>query len=183
MQEILNWTINTIRHESIVDSTWLEEQKFEWTPLVVKSLKSLLDDNCTVLIITDNDRDWFGKYILSNINDFKNGRPNLPFYDFKSLLSKHSRINSQEDIQLIIDMLNISFPNGYIFWYIGKGESKESILPKYHSNSFLWLMDETLPGSLTFKENDDTLDIKLIQMYKLFNKTLNAILFAEISTD
>ena len=80
-------------------------------------------------------------------------------------------------------MLNISFPNGYIFWYIGKGESKQSILPKYHANSFLWLIDETLPGSLTFNENDPTLDIKLLQMYKLFNKTLNAILFAEVTTD
>ena len=72
MQEILNWTINTIRKENIVDSSWLEEQKFEWTPLVVKSLKSLLDENCTVLILTDDNRDWFGEYVLSNINDIKN---------------------------------------------------------------------------------------------------------------
>jgi hypothetical protein len=183
MQEVLNWTINTIRKENVIDSSWLEEQKFEWTPLVVKSLKSLLDENCTVLILTDDNRDWFGEYVLSNINDIKNGRPNLPFYNFKSLYNKYKHINSEEDIQLIIDMLNISFPNGYIFWYIGKGESKQSILPKYHSNSFLWLIDETLPGSLTFNENDPTLDIKLLQMYKLFNKTLNAILFAEVTTD
>ena len=181
MQEILNWTIDTIRKEAIVDSTWLEEQKFEWTPLVVKSLKSLIDENCTVLILTDNDRQWFGQYILNNINEPTNGRPNLPFYDFKALCTNYQNIHSQEDIQLILDMLDISFPNGYIFWYIGKGESKQSILPKYNANSFLWLIDETIPGSLTFKSNDTTMDIKLIQMYKLFNKTLDAMLFAQVN--
>jgi hypothetical protein len=136
MQEILNWTIDTIRKEAIVDSTWLEEQKFEWTPLVVKSLKSLIDDNCTVLILTDNDRQWFGQYILNNINEPTNGRPNLPFYDFKALCINYQNIHSQEDIQLILDMLNISFPNGYIFWYIGKGEDKHCDIAKRKDNSY-----------------------------------------------
>jgi hypothetical protein len=183
MQEILNWTIKTIREEEIIDSTWLEEQKFEWTPLVVKSLKNVLNDNSTILIVTDEPRNWFGNYILSNINDSKHGRPNLPFYDFKAICNNYHNLHSQQDIQLIIDMLNISFPNGYTFWYIGTGACKHSILAKYHSNSFLWLIDETIPGCLTFKEDDTMLDIKLIQMYKLFNKTLDAILFAEVNID
>jgi hypothetical protein len=183
MQEILNWTIDTIRQEEKIDFTWLEEQKFEWTPLVIKTLKSLVNDNYSILILSDDDRYWFTNYILSNINDRKNNRPNLPFYDFRSLYGKYNKINSEEDIKLINDMLNISFPNGYVFWYIGKGNSKEFMLPRYHDNSFLWLIDETLPKSLIFSENDSLLDIKLLQMYKLFSQTLNAILFAEVIVD
>ncbi len=183
MQEVLNWTINTIRQEDTVDSSWLEEKKFEWAPLVVKTLKSLLNKNYTILIISDDDKQWFKEYILTQINHTKNGRPNLPIYDFQSIYHHYNKVQSEEDIQLIIDMLNISFPNGYLFWYIGKGNSKQSIIPKYHANSFLWLIDEELPGSLTLNGDDPTLDMKLLQIYKLFDKTLNASLFAEISLD
>jgi len=182
MQEVLNWTINTIRNEKSIDSTWLEEKKFEWTPLVVKSLKSLLEHNSTILIITDDSRQWFSQYILANINNPKNNRPYLPFYDLKSICTSIDKIKSEEDIQLILDMLNISFPNGYVFWYIGDGNSTQSILPKYNSNSFMWLLDEELPNSLSLKD-DEQLDLKLLQIFNLFNKTLEAVLFADINLD
>ena len=183
MQDILNWTINTIREESIMDSTWLEERKFDWTPLVVKSLKSLLHNNSSVLILTDNDRSWFGDYILTNINNIKNNRPYLPFYDFTSICKQFVDINTHMNTELIIDMLNISFPNGYYFWYIGKSNDKKSIIPKYLNNSFLWLLDDELPNSMSFKSNDQNIDTKLLQIFKLYNKTLNAVLFADVTMD
>jgi len=183
MQEILNWTINQIRKEDNLGSSWLEEKKFEWTPLVVKSLKNILEKNCTVLIITDNDREWFLDYILTNINHKKNNRPNLPFYNFKAFYKNIDNIKSEDDVQLVKDILDISFPNGYRFWYIGQGHKKQSILPKYHADSFLWLLDDELPNSLSLKSNDPSLDIKLLQMFKLYNKTLDAVLFAQINLD
>jgi hypothetical protein len=183
MQEVLNWTIDTIRQQETIDSTWLEEKKFEWAPLVVKTLKSIIEKQYTLLIVTDDDRSWFGDYILNELNHKKNGRPNIPVFDFKGIYHHYDKVKSEEDIQLIDDMLDISFPNGYVFWYIGKGNSHYSVIPKYHQNSFLWLIDEDLSGSLSLKAADQNLDLKLLQIFKLFNKTLDAALFVEITLD
>ncbi len=47
MQDFLNWTIDTIRSDRLIGS-WLEERKYEWTPLVAKSMKYLLEQNRSV---------------------------------------------------------------------------------------------------------------------------------------
>lgn len=114
MQEFLNWTVDTIRQDKII-SPWLEEKKFEWTPLVSKNIINVLDKNFSVLIITDSDREWFLNYILSNINLTKYNRPFLPYYDFRAFFKNINSIRSEEDISNIKDMLKISFPNGVLF--------------------------------------------------------------------
>ncbi|MEA1914432.1 MAG: HobA family DNA replication regulator [Campylobacterota bacterium] len=179
MQEFTNWTINTIREDKLLGS-WLEEKKYEWTPLVAKSISNLLDKDCTVIVITDEDREWFLEYIMSNINQSKNNRPYLPFYDFRALGKKLSNIQSDEDIALVSDMLNISFPNGYCFWYIGKSQNKLATIAKVHKKSFLWLLDEEVQNSFYLQSSDEALEMKLLQMYRLYNKTLSAALFAQI---
>ncbi len=182
MQEFLNWTIDTIREDKLVGS-WLEERKYDWTPLVAKSVTNILSKEQSVLIITDNDRDWFGRYILSNINSSKNQRPLLPFYDFKSFNNNLSSLKNEHDIELLTDMLNISFPHGYYFWYIGRSNSPQAVIPKVFKKSLLWILDEKLPNSFSLKSNDEALDIKLLQMYRLYNKTLSAVLFAQIDVE
>ena len=179
MQEFTNWTIDTIRKDPLLGS-WLEERKYDWLPLTSMSISKIIDKGKSVLVITDNDYNWFLQYILHNINKKNLGRPLLPFYDFNSFNSNMDNIKNERDIELIHDMLNISFPNGYFFWYIGKSQSKKSNLAKISKKPLLWLFDEELPNSFVLRSNDESLDMKLIQMYRLFDKTLSAVLFAQV---
>jgi hypothetical protein len=179
LQEFTNWTVDTIRADSIIGS-WLEERKFDWIPLVSKTVTNIIDKQKSVLIITDNEHDWFMRYILANINKKQLNRPFLPIYDFNSFNSNIDAIKTENDIELIHDMLNISFPNGYFFWYIGKSQNKKATLAKISIQPFLWLLDEELPNSFYLQSNDKNLDIRLLQMYKLFDNTLDAALCAQI---
>jgi len=182
MQEFTNWTIDTIRKENIL-SSWLEEKKYDWIPLVSKSIANIIDKQQSILVITDDEREWFGKYIISNINATKDHRPFLPFYDFKSFTDHIKSIKTDNDIELVKDMLNISFPNGYSFWYIGRGQSHYANIAKVSKNSFLWLFDEEIPNSFSLRSDDEWLNMKLLQMFHLYNKTISASLFAEIDVE
>ena len=182
LQEFLNWTVDTIREDKLL-SPWLEEKKFEWAPLVSKNITNILDKSYSILIITDKEREWFSSYILSNINSSKLNRPFLPFYDFSSFYKNLDQIKSEDDISNIKDMLKISFPNGYCFWYIGKSQDNRSTLAKITKSSFLWIFDEERQGSINLKSNDDGLDMKLLQMFRLYNKTISAALFANINVE
>ncbi|MFY9106009.1 HobA family DNA replication regulator [Aliarcobacter cryaerophilus] len=182
LQEFLNWTVDTIREDKLL-SPWLEEKKFEWSPLVSKNITNILDKSYSILIITDKEREWFLNYILSNINSSKLNRPFLPFYDFSSFYKNLDQIKSEDDISNIKDMLKISFPNGYCFWYIGKSQDNRSTLAKITKSSFLWIFDEERQGSINLKSNDDALDMKLLQMFRLYNKTISAALFANINVE
>lgn len=182
LQEFLNWTVDTIREDKLL-SPWLEEKKFEWAPLVSKNITNILDKSYSILIITDKEREWFLNYILSNINSSKLNRPFLPFYDFSSFYKNLDQIKSEDDISNIKDMLKISFPNGYCFWYIGKSQDNRSTLAKITKSSFLWIFDEERQGSINLKSNDDGLDMKLLQMFRLYNKTISAALFANINVE
>lgn len=183
MQEFLNWTVDTIREDKLI-SPWLEEKKYEWTPLVSKSITAILEKGCSVLIVTDDDRNWFLEYILSNINNTKSlNRPYLPFYDFKSFSKQMDNIKSEDDMAYLKDMLDISFPNGYCFWYIGRGQDVRATLPKVTKHSFLWLLDDETSDAFKLRSSDEALDMKLLQMFRLYNKTLSAALFAEINVE
>ena len=82
MQQLLKWTLETIREEESSFS-WMEEYRYEWAPLA-KSAVSQSIEGKTALIITDEAHEWFAKYILNNINDLKKNRPLLPFYSLSS---------------------------------------------------------------------------------------------------
>lgn len=178
MQEFINWTVDTIREDRLLGS-WLDERKFDWAPLISKSVTDIIDGGKSALIITDNEHEWFLHYVMSNINKSKSGRPLLPFYDFSSFNSNIDNIKTENDIELIKDMLSISFPNGYFFWYIGKSQSRRANIAKFSKKPLLWIIDEVLPNSFILQGNEQ-LDFKLLQMYRLFDKTLSAVLFAQV---
>ncbi len=182
MQEFTNWTVDTIRNDKLLGA-WMEERKFDWIPLVSQAVTNILDKNKSVLIITDNDNEWFMNYILSHINKKRLARPYFPFYAFSSITPNIDSIKTENDIQLIHDMLDTSFPNGYFFWYIGKSSSMRATLAKISKQPFLWLMDEELSNSFYLDSNDDALDIRLLNMYRLFDKTLDASLCAIIDVE
>ena len=86
MQEFTNWTVDTIRSDKLLGA-WLEERKFDWLPLVSQTITNIIDKSKSVLIITDDEHEWFMKYILTNINKKKLASPYFPFYAFDSFYS------------------------------------------------------------------------------------------------
>jgi len=181
MQQLLKWTLDTIREEESSFS-WMEEYRYEWAPLV-KSAVSQTIEGKTALIITDEPRQWFGNYILNNINDLNKNRPLLPFYLLAGCFPSLQNIHSTQSLELFEDMLDISYPNGYYIWYIGKGDHPYTKLSYRNDDSFLWILDEEVQNSFTLRSSDTLLDIKLLQMYKLFDSTLSASLFGDLDLE
>lgn len=171
-----DWVLKTIREEDIFDS-WLEELRFTVAPLFQNILQKI-EKGTTVLVINDNNRTWFSEYITSNINS-KTDRPLFPFIKFESIIQNQSFLNSKDGISLVEDMLSIAFPNGYIFWYVGISNTQMASLAKNKDDSFVWLMDEELPNCVHFSSKDALLDVKLLQLFKLFDKSLSATIYGD----
>lgn len=178
MQQLLKWTLDAIREDGSMMS-WMEENRFEWVPLAASALENIISGH-TIIILTDKEREWFGSYILSSINKPGKNRPLLPFMSFGAIFADTENIKNDEDMQLLEDMLSLSFPGGYNFFYIGKSDDKRAEIAKRKDNSFLWIMDEHFQNSFYFNSNDELLDMKLIQLMRLFDKSIDAALFAEI---
>ncbi len=181
MQDLLKWTIETIRNDESMMS-WLEERKFEWVPLAANTIRHLLE-GYSVIVMTDSERSWFGSYIGASINKPQKNRPFLPIYNIKSIYPHVEYIKNEEDGALINDMLSISFKDQYIFWYIGKSEDRRAKLAFSRDDSFNWILDEGMQNSFVLSSSDDLLDMRLFQLYRIFDKTLSAALFGHVSLD
>lgn len=181
MQNLLSWTLEAIRDENS-DFSWMEEYRFEWTPLVGNFLEHILNGQ-SVFILTDTPRKWFGDYIQSKINDISKNRPFLPFYQLSKLFSSLEEMQNIQDLQLLEDMLDISFPNGYVMWYIGRDDSPYTKLVFKKDNSFLWIVDSQIQNAFHLNGNDSLFDIKLLQLFKLFDGSLSEALYGNIEIE
>ncbi len=179
MTPILDWTLETIREDGSSFS-WMEECRYEWVPIIQRAIKKILD-GYTVLILTDDLRSWYAKYIADKINLLQNERPFLPIYTLKSMFHNLDKMDNREEIDLLEDMLEISYPRGYLIWYIGSAESIYTKFVFRNDDNLLWIIDGDVPNSFYLKNGGISLDIKLIQLFKLFNKTIDASLFNELS--
>jgi len=181
MRQLLDWTLETIRAERS-DFSWMEEFRFDWTPLVKSAVSRILEGQ-TVLLLTDSRREWFARYLLDALNHPECRRPFFPIYPLRAIFPNLETIENTQEIELLEDMLEISFPQGYFFWYIGEGGHPHTKLAYRSEENFLWLLDEQVPGSFPFRSRDPLLEIKMLQLYRLFDRTLEAALFNEIDLD
>jgi hypothetical protein len=181
MQKLLSWTLDTIRNEESGFS-WMEEYRYDWAPLV-KSATIKIIEGQTLLIVTDDENLWFGDYITSKINTVNNNRPFLPIYLLKSIFPNISTVATAQDIELLEDMLDISYPNGYFIWYIGRGDHPHTKIVYRNDDNFIWMIDEEVQNSFPLRKSDTLIDIKLLQLYKLFDQTIDAALFGELDLD
>ena len=177
MSDFIKWTLEAIREEGSLMS-WMEERRTEWTPLLASKLKFLLEGRAFILI-TDSERGWFEEYFLKNINKPTNARPVLPFFSLKALYPSFENIGSKEEVSLLLDMLSLAFPNGYVFFYVGKSAEKSSQIAKGKDDSYMWLFDEQAQNSFYLSSSDGALDIKLLSLFRLFDKSIDAALFAK----
>ncbi|WP_187648189.1 HobA family DNA replication regulator [Nitrosophilus labii] len=176
--EFDKWTLNAIRYDETMMS-WMEERRYDWVPLASSALEKIVS-GYSIILITDKEREWFAEYILYSINKPNKNRPFVPTYILKDIIPYIDNIKKEEDIELLYDMINLSFKEEYFFWYIGKGDTPRSMIAKRKDDSFLWIMDEQMQNNFYLKSYDDTLDLKLFQLFRLFDKSLDATIFGEI---
>jgi len=178
MKDLLTWTLETIRSDDTMMS-WLEERRYDWAPIVGNAVSKILEGQ-TVILLTDEPNGWFEDYIIHHINRPTVNRPLMPFFSFDALYPFSSSIKKDQDIEILFDMLDLSYPQGYFFWYIGKADHTKARIAFRNEESLLWVMDEEMTNSFTLRSYDELIDIKLLQLFRLFDKTLSAALFAEI---
>jgi len=178
MQDFAQWSLDTIREEG-GSLSWLEEQRFDWTTTTSQALNQILNAK-TIILITDEKRKWLEKYILSAINSASLERPLLPIVSIYSLYPHYNSISGGDMIDVLDDMISLSYKDDYFFWYIGKGDDKRADISKRRDNSYFWIFDEDFHNAFTLKSHDPILDIKLLQLFRLFDASLNATMFGEI---
>jgi len=180
LKDLLTWTLEAIRGDDTMMS-WLEERRYDWAPIVGSAISKILEGQ-SVIILTDEQNRWFEEYIVRRINRQGISRPLLPFFSFDAVYPNVDTIKTDQDIDLLFDMLSLSYPQGSFFWYNGKADHPRARIAFRNDESLLWVMDEEMTNSFTLRSYDELIDIKLLQLYRLFDKTLSAALFAEVDT-
>ncbi len=180
-QSFDQWTLKTIRYDKSMMS-WLEERRYEWIPLASDALQRIVA-GFSVLLLTDKEREWYGRYIMQSINKPLKNRPFIPIYDFKEIAPYIKDLKTNEEIELLFDMLSISFGEKFFIWYIGRSTSPMVKIAKKKDDSFLWIMDEDMQNNFNLKSYDELLDIKLMQLFRLFDKSVDAAIFGDVEFD
>lgn len=173
--DYLRYLLETIRDGGAFMS-WLESKRLEFGALMAVKLKPLLEGKSFILLC-DDDRAWYEQYFLQKINA-KNYRPFVPIFSL-GYFYPH-KVKNNEDILLLNDLLDIAFPNGFVYFYIGTNVDKKFQIARSRDDSLLWLFDEQLQNSFLLHSKDKDLDEKLISLYKLFDKSVDAILFSKV---
>lgn len=173
--DYLRYLLETIRDGGTFMS-WLESRRLEFGALMSVKLKFLLEGKSFILLC-DEDRTWYKWYFLQKINA-RNHRPFLPIFALENFYS--NKIKNNEDILLLNDLLDTAFPNGFMYFYIGTHIDKKFQIARSRDDSLLWLFDEQLQDSFLLYSKDKDLDEKLISLYKLFDKSMDAILFSKV---
>ncbi|MEN4052816.1 MULTISPECIES: HobA family DNA replication regulator [Sulfurimonas] len=178
LPDFAQWSLDAIRAEG-GSLSWLEEYRFEWSKTTAFALEQILNGK-TVILITDEKRKWLEHYILSAINSISFDRPLIPIISIESIYPHYNNISGGEMIDMLDDMIALSYKNDYFFWYIGKGDDKRSDIAKRKDESYFWIFDEDFNNAFTLKSYDPVLDIKLLQLYRLFDASLSATMFGEV---
>lgn len=177
MSDFLRYTLEYIR-EGGASLAWLESERLKLAPLMAARLKLLIYENKPFVMMCDEKLAWYEDYFLKKINE-KLSRPLVPIFSLGALCKK--KIEKSEDITLLNDLLELSFPNGFVYFYVGSNLDKKAQIAKSKDDSLLWLFDEELQNSFYLSSKDKDLDNKLLSLYKLFDEMLDAILFSRVS--
>jgi len=159
---------------------WLEELRFDWTAITAQAINQILQGK-TVVLITDHKRKWFEHYIISSINQMTLERPMIPIVSLDAIYPGFDMLSGSDSVQMVEDLLELSYKGDFFFWYIGKGDDIRSDIAKRSNESYLWIMDENFHNALVLRSYDKMIDIKLLQLFRQFDLALSAMLFGEVS--
>ncbi len=177
MKRFENWTLEAIRADGAAFS-WMEELRFEWLAATQNAIAQILEGK-SIVLVTDDERHWFERYIISSLNKPSLNRPLIPVVGLDSMYPQFRDVNSAEMIDMLDDMLDLSFGGNYFFWYIGRSANSRAEIAKRSGHSYLWIMDEDFQNAMPLRSYDELIDIKLLQLFRLFDKSLSALLFGE----
>ncbi|KIM11508.1 MAG: hypothetical protein KU37_04680 [Sulfuricurvum sp. PC08-66] len=172
-----NWLLDVIRSDDAMMS-WIEEYRFYFSAPLYRALRQIVN-GATVIIITDKERMWFGHYIVQKFNKLSPSRPLIPLVRMEAIFGAFEGIESAMELDMLEDMLNITYCENYLFWYVGKGDDRRADIAKRSEKNLLWVFDEEVPNSLLLPSYDTFLDVKLLHLYRLFDKAVNGALFGE----
>ncbi len=174
--DLNRFIIDLIRKKNI---KWMEERRLDFVPLLSDFLSQIIEGK-SVLIVTDDEREWYGDYLIQKINNFNEFKPSfIPLYNLFKIVPQMKSARHPEQFDMIEDMLNISFNDEYIFWYIGK-ETNLLKFVRRKPESFFWIMDTDLSKNFYLKSIDVNLDRKLLDLADMLNESLKAAIFGEI---
>jgi len=176
--DILAWTKNTVKNDKSLNS-WFSERIYEWVPLCDEAISALMQGT-PFLVVTDRQRDWFNYYIINNINSIKNNRPFVPVYSLMNFIPYSHKTDKIEHLDMVEDMLDITFKENYRYWYIGSEDSNIYKLVQRKDDSFIWLFDKEAQNTFFLKSYTENLDHQLMSLFKLFNQTITVSMFGEI---
>ncbi len=172
------WTLEVIR-EYDSSYSWMEEVRFNWVPQVSHTISKILE-GATLIVVTDSEFKWYGDYIVRHLNKIDGDRPFIPAYKLCALFPHVKGLRSSIEFDALFDMFDISFPNGYVFWYIGSGDHNQYEYIEQDKQSMIWRLNKEIEGFFSLNRNDPQVDIKLIQSFMLFDRALSAALFGEV---
>ena len=176
--EFLRYSLDLIRSGG-ASMSWLEKKRLEFAPLLASRLKLLVQDNMAFIFVCDDERSWYEEYFLSRINS-RSHRPLVPFFSLRALY--RNSLSTQDDIALLNDLLELSFSNGYVFFYVGVSTHKMAQIAKSKDDSLMIVFDDqNINNSLYISSSEDNLDSKLISLYKFFDSSLEAILLSKVN--
>ena len=178
MKSFDQWTLETIRYDKSM-MNWLEERRYEWIPLVQDAIRRIVAGH-SVLILADDERQWYADYVITSLNKPLKNRPFIPVYDLKKLAPYIRGLKGHQEIEMLFDMLSLSFEERYFIWYVGRSVTPYVNIAKGREDSFLWIMDEDMQNNFTLQSFDELLDIRLIQLFRLFDKSLDVAIFGEV---
>jgi len=173
-----DWSLKAIRDEGACFS-WMEEYRFNWIAQVQNAILQILDGQ-SAIIVTDKEYSWLSKYITQKINQTWKNRPFFPVYTIDGIFANTHSLNEANELDFLNDMLDISFANGYFFWYIGEGKHNFYDYIEQSKKSLIWHLNKDVEGLFSLNKKDPLVDIKLIQSYNLFDKALDATFIGEI---
>jgi hypothetical protein len=163
--------------------SWIEEWRHEWATAVSRTLTRVVGEGAPLVIITDRDREWFAKYLISMLNRADKKRPFLlPFFGAAEFMPHYDRCAAVGDFALVENMLSIAFGERFAYWYVGIADDARAEAPRGRDGSLIWSLGESGEESLngfTLFQNDPILDIKLMHLARLFDKTIDAIIFGK----
>ncbi|RDU57847.1 HobA family DNA replication regulator [Helicobacter sp. MIT 99-5507] len=168
-----HWTLELARKDGI-SMGWFEERRFEWCQIASRFTKDIIEGSA-IIICSDLQKKWFCEYAIQTINA-NTARPLIPIVSLESMLPNDTTF----DLMLVEDMLNVAFNNKYIIWYIGYANNKLVEFAKNHQSNFIWAFDGNLQTAFNLKSDDINSDIQLLQLFKILNKTIDAMMFDEI---
>ncbi len=176
--DLLKWTKESINNDVSLKN-WFSERIYEWVPLCDDAISELMKGT-PFLVVTDRERDWLNYYIINNVNSISNNRPFVPVYSLMNFIPYSHKTDKIEYLDMIEDMLDITFKGNYVYWYIGKEDSNIYRLVSRRKNSFVWLFDKEQEGAFFLKSYVNNLDHQLMSLFKLFNETISVAMFGEI---